>query len=225
MDAPIDDLDTSPPRGDHELVQALRDHDERAFAAIVDRYHASLVRLAMIYVGDRAAAEDVAQEAWLGLLGGLDRFAERASLRTWLYGILVNCARASRRKTGRAVPFSDLYHEGDDGPTVEPERFHGSGHRWAGHWSVPPEEWPEERLLSNEIGGYLRQALSHLPPRQRAVLTLRDIEGWSASDICRLLDISEANERVLLHRARAHVRRELETYLAQPEKGLDRDLP
>lgn len=200
---------------DHELVQALRAHDERAFAALVDRYHASLVRLAMVYVGDRAAAEDAAQEAWLGLLSGIDRFGERASLRTWLFSILINCARAGRRRNARATPFSEL-EDHDSGPAVDPERFHGAGHRWEGHWSVPPRDWPEERLLSAEIEDRLAEAVAHLPPRQRAVLLLRDIEGWPPDEICRLFRITGANERVLLHRARAHVRRELETYLSQP---------
>jgi RNA polymerase sigma-70 factor (ECF subfamily) len=199
---------------DRELVEALRRHDDRAFATLVDRYHAALVRLAMIYVEDRAAAEDVVQEAWLGALRGIDRFAGRASLRTWLFGILVNCARASRRKTARAVTFTDLGEPRDE-PTVDAGRFRPAGHRWEGHWSVPPREWPEERLLSEEIGSELERALARLPARQRAVLTLRDIEGWTATDICRLFDISEVNERVLLHRARAHVRREIESYLAQ----------
>lgn len=200
---------------DHELVAALRRGDERVFVLLVDRYHAAMVRLALAYVADRAAAEDVAQEAWLGMLRGLDGFAERASLKTWLFGILVNCARASRRRDRRSVPFSDLSGD-DEGPTVDPERFLPDGHRWAGHWSAPPVEWPEDHLLSLEVGGYLERALAHLPDRQRAVVTLRDIEGWPPVDICTLFGISPENERVLLHRGRAAIRRELERYLAQP---------
>lgn len=210
------DLATSQlsPARDHELVAALRRGDERVFAELVDRHHAAMVRLALTYLSDRAAAEDVAQEAWLGMLRGLDGFAGRASLKTWLFGILVNCARARRRRDRRSIPFSDFPAD-DDGPTVDPDRFLPSGHRWEGHWSAPPAEWPEDHLLSREIGGYLERALAHLPDRQRAVVTLRDIEGWPPSEICALFDISPGNERVLLHRARAAIRRELEGYLAQ----------
>ena len=205
---------------DSELVDALRHGDERAFVQLVNRYHPALVRLALAYVDDRAVAEDVAQEAWLGMLRGLDAFAGRASLRTWLFQILVNCARASRRRESRSVAFSDLRDPGiEETQSVDPERFHPEDHRWAGHWSVPPQEWPEARTLAAEIGVCLDVALSHLPARQRAILTLRDVEGWRTSEICELFGISESNERVLLHRARVHVRRELETYLAQSEGG------
>lgn len=202
-------------RGDRDIVAALRRGDERVFAELVDRYHAAMVRLARAYVADRAAAEDVAQEAWLGVLRGLDGFSGRSSLKTWMFGILMNCARARRRRDRRSVPFSDLEEDGDDSPTVDPDRFLPAGHRWAGHWASPPTEWPEDHLLSREIAGYLERALARLPDRQRAVLTLRDIEGWPASEICALFGISPENERVLLHRARATIRHELERYLAQ----------
>jgi RNA polymerase sigma-70 factor (ECF subfamily) len=216
VDLPLD-LATPDSAGtdDRDLVAALRRGDQDAFAALVDRHYPAMVRLARSYVADRDAAEDVVQDAWLGLLRGLDGFAGRASLKTWLFGILVNCARSSRRRDWRALPFSAL-PEPDDEPTIDPDRFHPEGHRWAGHWSAPPDPWPEEHLLASEIGGYLAIALSHLPARQRAVLTLRDIEGWPPSEICALFDISKSNERVLLHRARAHIRRELELYLAEP---------
>lgn len=205
--------ETSSPR-DQELVMALRRGDERAFAELVDQYHSVMVRLALVYVHDRASAEDVAQEAWLGMLRGLDRFAGRASLKTWIFGILVNCARARSRRERRSVPFSD-FPEDDDGPTVDPDRFLPSGHRWAGHWSTPPAEWPEDQMLAREIVGYLHEALERLPERQRAVVTLRDIEGWPPAEICALFGISSANERVLLHRGRAAIRRELGSYLSQ----------
>jgi RNA polymerase sigma-70 factor (ECF subfamily) len=200
--------------GDQAVVAALRRGDEGAFAELVDRYHAAMVRLALAYVPDRAAAEDVAQEAWLGMLRGLDGYAGRASLKTWLFGILVNCARARRRRERRSIPFSELPSD-DEGATVDPERFLPSERRWAGHWATPPTEWPEDRLLSAEVRAYLEMALAHLPDRQRAVVMLRDVEGWPPAEICALFGISPGNERVLLHRARAAIRRELEQYLAQ----------
>jgi RNA polymerase sigma-70 factor (ECF subfamily) len=204
----------SPRPADQAVVAALRRGDERAFAELVDRYHAAMVRLALAWVPDRAAAEDVAQEAWLGMLRGLDGYAERASLKTWLFGILVNCARARRRRERRSIPFSDLPID-DEGATVDPDRFLPAEHRWAAHWATPPVEWPEDHLLSAEVEGFLELALSHLPDRQRAVVVLRDIEGWSSSEICAVFGISPGNERVLLHRARAAIRRELEQYLTQ----------
>lgn len=200
---------------DRAVLASLRRGEERAFAELVDRYHAAMVRLALAWVPDRAAAEDVAQEAWLGMLRGLDGFAERASLKTWLFGILVNCARARRRRDWRSVPFSDL-PPNDDGGTVDPDRFLPAGHRWAGHWGTPPVEWPEDHLLAGEVRGHLERALAHLPDRQRAVVMLRDVEGWSPAEICELFGITPGNERVLLHRGRTAVRRELEQYMAQP---------
>jgi RNA polymerase sigma-70 factor (ECF subfamily) len=207
-------------RDDTALVDALRHGDERAFAVLVARYHPSLVRLARTYVDDGAVAEEVAQEAWLGLLSGLGRYAGRASLQTWLFHILVNCARARRRREAHSIAFSDLGEPVEEyGPTVDPARFHPDDHRWAGHWSTPPSEWPESLTLSLEIGECLARAVDRLPPRQRSILTLRDIEGWPAGEVCALLGISPENARVLLHRARAHVRRELEVYLAQADEG------
>jgi RNA polymerase sigma-70 factor (ECF subfamily) len=199
---------------DRAVVAALRRGDEGAFVELVDRYHASMVRLALAWVTDRAAAEDTAQEAWLGMLRGLDSYAERASLKTWLFGILVNCARARQRRDRRSIPFSDLPPDRDEA-TVDPDRFLPQGHRWAGHWATPPADWPEDHLLSSEVRAHLERALTHLPNRQRAVVILRDVEGWPSSEICALIGISPGNERVLLHRARATIRRELEQYLTQ----------
>ncbi len=173
-----------------------------------------MVRLALAWVPDRAAAEDVAQEAWLGMLRGLDGYAGRASLKTWLFGILVNCARARSRRDRRSIAFSDLAADDDD-VTVDPDRFLPAGHRWDGHWATPPADWPEDRLLSLEVRDQVERALTRLPDRQRAVVILRDVEGWPPSEICALIGISPGNERVLLHRARAAVRRELEQYLSQ----------
>ena len=204
---------------DAHLVTALRNGDEAAFAALVERYHPALVRLAQAYVRDRAVAEEVAQEAWLGMLTSLSRFAGRASLKTWLFGILINCARASRRREAHAIPFSAFDDEAGDGPSVAADRFLPAGHRWAGHWAAPPQPWPEEHLLAEEIGTHVARAIDALPPHQRAVLTLRDIEGWTTAEVCETLAISEANARVLLHRARSRVRQALEDYLRRTEEG------
>jgi RNA polymerase sigma-70 factor (ECF subfamily) len=213
-------LPATPLADDRTVVAALRQGDERTFVAIVERYHAALVRLALTYVHDRAVAEEVAQEAWLGMLTGLPRFAGRASLRTWLFQILINCARASHRREAHAIPFSTLGEE-DNAPSVEPERFHAHDHRWAGHWSAPPQPWPEEHLLATEVGSEVESAIRRLPPHQRAVLTLRDVEGLTAAEVCQVLGISDANERVLLHRARSRVRQALETYLQATEGAAD----
>jgi RNA polymerase sigma-70 factor (ECF subfamily) len=201
---------------DLALLAALRRGDEAAFMALVERYHAALVRLASAYVPDRSVAEDVAQETWLGVLQGIGRFEGRSSLRTWIFRILVNRARTRGARERRSVPFSAL-GEGDNGggPTVEPERFFPDGHPVAGEWAAPPRPWeyrPEDRILAAEVRRVVAAAVADLPPRQRMVISLRDVEGWTAQEVRVALDLSEGNQRVLLHRARAKVRRELERY-------------
>jgi RNA polymerase sigma-70 factor, ECF subfamily len=207
----------APPELDEdELVQRLRDGDEQAFATLLERHHASLVRLATVYVSDRADAEEVAQETWLAVLRGIHHFEGRSSLKTWIFHILVNRARTRARGQGRTVSLDAL----DDGATwtaVEPGRFNGPDHpRWPGHWASPPQSWdeePEQRLLANETLGQIRHAINLLPPMQSQVITLRDIKGLSAEDVCALLEVSPENQRVLLHRARSRVRQVLERYL------------
>jgi RNA polymerase sigma-70 factor (ECF subfamily) len=199
-----------------ELVAALRRGDEAAFTTLIARYHAQMVRVARGYVGSREVAEEVVQEAWIGVLRGLDRFEGRSSLKTWVFRIVINRAKTRAEREGRSIPFSSV-RAGDDEPAVEPERFFGSGHRWAGHWSAPPDSWqavPEERFLAQETLAHLRAAIAGLPPAQREVIVLRDVEGWTASEVCNTLSISESNQRVLLHRARSKVRRSLEQYVA-----------
>jgi RNA polymerase sigma-70 factor, ECF subfamily len=202
---------------DRELVARLLDGEEAAFASLVGRHHAAMVGVAMAYVGgDRAVAEEVAQEAWLGLLRQLGRFEGRSSLRTWLFRILVNTAKTRGQRERRSVPFSALV--GPDEPAVAPERFEPPGERWAGHWASPPWDWggvPEEWLESKETTAVVRGAIDGLPDGQRAVITLRDVEGWPAAEVCGLLGISEGNQRVLLHRARSRVRLALERYLEE----------
>ena len=201
---------------DAALIAALRAGDEAAFVALVDAYHGLLIRLAMPYVPHRAMAEDVVQETWLGMLRGLERFEARSSLKTWICRILVNRARTRAERDGRLVPFSSFSGPDDeaDEPTVDPSRFHASG-RSEGHWTSMVQSWeglPEERLLSDETRERVRAAIEALPLNQRTVITLRDVEGWEATDVCAMLEISEANQRVLLHRARAKVRQALERY-------------
>jgi len=205
---------------DARLVAALRSGDEAAFVALVERYHRSLVRLARGYVASPAVAEDVAQEAWLGLLRGLDHFQGRSSLKTWLYRILVNRAKTRAQREGRSIPFSALVGlaGAPDEPAVEPERFLPADHpRWPGHWAAPPRDWgdtPEGGSLAREARDQVRAAIGALPRAQREVITLRDVEGWAAEEVCHALGITAANQRVLLHRARSKVRRALERYFA-----------
>jgi len=202
---------------DRKLVGRLLDGDEAAFASLVRLHHAAMVGVAMAYVGgDRAVAEEVAQDAWLGMLRQLARFEGRSSLRTWLFRILVNTAKTRGRRERRSVPFSALV--GPDEPAVAPERFEPPGRRWAGHWASPPRDWggvPEERLESKEAIAVVRRAIDGLPDAQRAVITLRDVEGWSAAEVGGLLRVTEGNQRVLLHRARSRVRSALERYLEE----------
>jgi RNA polymerase sigma-70 factor (ECF subfamily) len=199
------------------LVTALRRGDEGAFAVLVERYHASLIRLATVYVRDRTVAEEVAQETWLGVVQGIDRFQGRSSLKTWIFRILTNTAKTRGEREGRTIPFAALGTEREDEPAVDPNRFLDASHPvWPGHWSSPPESWdeiPERRLASEETLAEIRSAIAGLPALQAQVITLRDVEGWSSEEVCQLLGLSEVNQRVLLHRARSKVRRVLEGYL------------
>jgi RNA polymerase sigma-70 factor, ECF subfamily len=198
---------------ERELVAALRAGDESAFRALIEMYHAMLVRVARMYVSTQAVAEEVAQETWLAVLEGIDRFEGRSSVKTWLFRILTNRAKTRGIREGRSLPFSAL---DPDEPAVEPTRFHGGDHAWPGHWASPPTGFPEERLLAGETRDVIERAIEALPPTQRAVISLRDIEGWSADEVCNALTLSETNQRVLLHRARSAVRAALEQYLEEP---------
>jgi RNA polymerase sigma-70 factor (ECF subfamily) len=197
------------------LVEGLRAGDEAAFMELMRRYGASMLRIAQLYVRSRAVAEDVVQDAWVAVFNGIGRFEGRSSLKTWLFRILTNTAKTRAVREGRSIPFSAL--AGDDGePTVDPDRFLGPEERFPGHWGSPPSSWgePEERLVASETLDVIRAAIDKLTPSQALVITMRDIEGLSSEEVCNALDITETNQRVLLHRARAKVRRALEDYLA-----------
>jgi RNA polymerase sigma-70 factor, ECF subfamily len=205
------------PDRDARLLAALRAGDEQAFATLVTRYHASLKRVARAYVSTDAVAEDVVQETWLAVIDGLDRFEERSTLKTWLFHILTNKAKTRGVRERRSVPFASLGRAGEEEASVPADRFQGEGDAWPGHWATPPRPWedPERRLASLEAREHLRAAIAALPATQQAVLTLRDVEGLEAEEVCRLLDVSAGNQRVILHRARARVRSELERYFEE----------
>ncbi|HXV95326.1 MAG TPA: sigma-70 family RNA polymerase sigma factor [Gaiellaceae bacterium] len=210
-------MTTVPSVDEREQLAALRAGDERAFAAVVDEHGAAMLRVARLYVRDRAAAEEAVQEAWLGVLKGIERFEGRSSLRTWLLRIVANVARTKGVRESRSLPFSAL---GDEGPSVPEERFRGPEDRWAGHWAIPPEEWarPEQELLSAETRAQVAAAIAALPDTQRQVISLRDVEGWGADEVCNVLGLTETNQRVLLHRARTRVRAALDEYLTGKER-------
>jgi RNA polymerase sigma-70 factor (ECF subfamily) len=196
---------------EERLIARLRAHDEDAFMELVELYSPALLRVALLFVSTRAVAEEVVQETWLGVLRGLPAFEGRSSLRTWIFRILVNQARTRGVRERRSVPFSSL--GGDADAAVDPDRFLPDG-----RWAAPPRPWgdgPAEALLSAETREQVLRAIDELTPSQREVITLRDVEGWSASEVREALGLSEANERVLLHRARSKVRARLEHYFAE----------
>ena len=212
------------PAAEAELVDSLRAGNEAVFGALVDRYHSALVRVALGYVRERSIAEEVAQETWLAVLQGIGRFEQRSSFQTWLFKILTNRAKSRGQREARSVPLSALGTDlGPDEPAVDPDRFRPpDAPQWPGGWADPPRSWagnPEERLLASETRRLILEVISELPPAQRIVITLRDIEGWTAEETCNALDLSDTNQRVLLHRARSKVRQALERYL---DEGADR---
>jgi RNA polymerase sigma-70 factor (ECF subfamily) len=185
---------------------------------LVTRHHQSLLRLADFFVRNRAVAEEVVQEAWLGVLQGLKRFEERSSLKTWIARIVVNRAKTRAQREGRTIPFSSL--AGSDSemtePALEAARFRAANDAVPGHWASPPRSWgddPEKRLLAQETQAQVQKAIDALPQSQKVVITLRDVKGWTSEEVCNVLEITETHQRVLLHRARSRVRRALEKYL------------
>jgi RNA polymerase sigma-70 factor (ECF subfamily) len=194
-------------REDASLVEGLRAGDEAAFRALMREYGGAMLRVAQMYVSSRAVAEEVVQDAWIGVLRGIGRFEGRSSLKTWLFRIVANTAKTRGVREARSIPFTSL---GDDSEgTVDADRFLGSGERFPGHWAVPPEG----RVLAAESMEVVERAIDTLPPAQRAVITLRDIKGLSSEEVRNALDLTETNQRVLLHRARSKVRAALEEYM------------
>lgn len=200
---------------DDELVAGLRAGDDRVFALLLDAWSPSMLRVARTHVSTAASAEEVVQETWLAVIRGVDGFRGLSSLRTWVYRILVNQARTRGVREARTVPLASLGPDGVDGPAVDPDRFLDAGHpAWPGHWRSAPEPWPEDALLGHEVRDVVAAAVATLPPRQRLVITLRDVEGHTAEEVRAMLDLTAGNQRVLLHRARSVVRRVVEEYVA-----------
>jgi len=198
-----------------ELLERLRAGDERAFEALVARFYPTMLAVAQHHVRTRAVAEEVVQEAWLGVLKGLDRFEGRSSLKTWILRILVNTAKTRGVRESRTVPYSSLAPEGEE-PAVDPERFRGPQDPFPGHWRAYPGDWhrlPEQALVEGETLKVVIRAIEQLPPAQRMVIALRGIQGCESEEVCALLEVSEGNQRVLLHRARSKVRAALERHL------------
>ncbi len=200
-----------------DSVAALRAGDEQAFVELVERLYRPLLGVAMIYLPSREIAEEVAQ-TWIAVLQGIAGFQERSSLRSWIFGILTNKAKTRGRRERRMLPLSMLVRAeaSDEEAAVDPRRFAGRDEPWPGHWKTPPASWgseAEQIVLAHETQELVASIIETLPPVQRVVVTLRDIEGWASSDVARQLEITPGNERVLLHRARTRIRAVLEEYI------------
>ena len=206
---------------DHDLVALLCAGDEQAFALVLDAWSDGMTRVARTFVSTDASAAEVVQEAWLSVVRAIASFEGRSSLRTWVYRIVVNAAKRRAVQEGRSLPFSSLSPDAGadaDAPTVDPESFQGPDEPFPGHWRTFPAPWPDEALLTKEVREVVRRLVDGLPPQQRAVIALRDIEGCSAEETCELLGLTPGNQRVLLHRARAGVRRDLAAYLESADE-------
>jgi RNA polymerase sigma-70 factor, ECF subfamily len=207
---------------DRELVAALRRGDEAAFMSLVALYGPTLLRVARMYVPSAAVAEEVVQETWIGVLNGIDRFEGRSSLKTWIFRILTNVAMRTGARERRSVPFAALADAENTGePSVDPDRFlPPDSPLFPGRWAIMPTRWPtpEEGLLAGETREVIARAIAELPPAQRTVIALRDVEGWSSEEVVDALEISAGNQRILLHRARSRVRTAIEAYYGAIEE-------
>jgi RNA polymerase sigma-70 factor, ECF subfamily len=199
---------------DQHTVAALRAGDERTFRELFRRHSPAMKRVARGYVDSDAVADEIVQETWMAVLTGINRFQGRSALGTWIFSILLNQAKAHTTRERRALPFSSIATR-DDETAVDPDRFQKVDDTWPGHWATPPRPWqrPERRALSLEARAHLKQALAELPERQRLIVGLRDVDGLSAEEVCAALDLSQENQRVLLHRGRSRLRAVLEDYL------------
>lgn len=199
---------------DDVLVRSLRARDEKAYERVISQYYTPMMRLAMHFVRSREEAEEVIQDTWLAVLSGIDGFEARSSFRTWLFRILVNRARSRAKREARTVSFSSLEPNGTAASSGGEDRllpFEASTPVWSSG-SVGLRD-PEEHVLAGELNARIALAIASLPSGQQAVITLRDVEGWTADEVCTALEISQINQRVLLHRARARVRDALVPYI------------
>jgi RNA polymerase sigma-70 factor, ECF subfamily len=201
---------------ERELCEHLRLGDAEAFRQLVRQHHASMISLARSFVATRATAEEVVQDAWLAVIEGLDSFEQRSSLKAWICSILVNKARTRAVRDKRMMVFSDFASPDEaNGPAVDPSHFNA-----AGYWTDLPRLWdeldPERVVAGRQLWRHLASAIDELPPGQRAVIIMRDVEGHGSEETCRILGVSEGNQRVLLHRARAKLRQAIDRLLAGP---------
>ena len=202
------------------IVDALKKKDEAVFLRLIDGYRDAMLQIALAYTSSRAVAEEILQDTWLALLGGLDRFDGRSSLKACVFGILIDIARRRGEPESRTKSLSSPRPSGKPEAVVDPQRFQDSSGLYPGGWKSFPESWaaiPEARLHSKDVLEQVRSALDALPAGQRQVIALRDISGMTAAEACNVLGISETNERLLLHRARSRVRSVMERYLGRPE--------
>jgi RNA polymerase sigma-70 factor (ECF subfamily) len=210
-------IGSTPSSDDLSLAARLRAGDEAAFMSLVEQLQPAMLRVARMYVSTTAVAEEVVQDAWLGVLRGLDGFEGRSSLRTWIFRILTNIAKTRGQREGRSLPFASLAGDDLEAPAVDPSRFDSPVGSSRGLWSTLPDDWtgiPEDRLLGHETLDVIGEAIAGLPPMQAEVIRLRDALGWSSEEVRNALDLTETNQRVLLHRARARVRDAVERYFS-----------
>jgi RNA polymerase sigma-70 factor (ECF subfamily) len=198
---------------DSDTVDALRDGDEDTFRAIVTELNPGLTRLARTYVTE-ALAEEVVQETWAAVIRSIDSFEQRSSLKTWIYRIMLNKVRTLAPREAKIVPFAAMGHTSDGHhQSVDRDRLMAQGA--PGHWTTPPPEWqrlPADQLEAQETLDSIVNAIEQLPPAQQEVVTLRDVQGWTADEVCNTLGISSVNQRVLLHRGRTALRTILEEH-------------
>ena len=215
---PTEPVTLSRPLGsadEFEVVAALRRGDEQTFHELFLRNYPMMKRVARGYADSDAVAEEIVQETWVAIVTGIERFEGRSALGTWMFSILLNQAKTHNARERRALPFCSIEAGQTDEPAVDADRFQTDDDAWPGHWATPPRPWqkPDRRLLSLEAREHLKHALRQLPERQRLIVGLRDVEGFTAEEVCERLDLSQENQRVLLHRGRSRLRAALEAFV------------